>query len=61
MDRLVAPFDLDAYAAQLRRLCQDVELRSRSPKQLRHIASTIAQSRFVRDGKRYLANSNTAR
>jgi len=26
---LVAPFDLDAYAAQLRRLCQDVELRSR--------------------------------
>ena len=25
---LVAPFDLDAYAAQLRRLCQDVELRS---------------------------------
>ena len=26
---LVAPFDLDAYAAQLHRLCQDVELRSR--------------------------------
>lgn len=26
---LVAPFDLDAYAAQLRRLCQDVELRCR--------------------------------
>jgi glycosyltransferase, family 1 len=26
---LVAPFDLDAYAAQLRRLCQDVELRNR--------------------------------
>ena len=26
---LVAPFDLDAYAAQLRRICQDVELRSR--------------------------------
>ena len=26
---LVAPFDLDAYAAQLRRLCHDVELRSR--------------------------------
>ena len=26
---LVAPFDLDGYAAQLRRLCQDVELRSR--------------------------------
>lgn len=26
---LVAPFDLDAYATQLRRLCQDVELRSR--------------------------------
>lgn len=26
---LVAPFDLDVYAAQLRRLCQDVELRSR--------------------------------
>lgn len=26
---IVAPFDLDAYAAQLRRLCQDVELRSR--------------------------------
>ena len=26
---LVAPFDLDTYAAQLRRLCQDVELRSR--------------------------------
>ena len=26
---LVAPFDLDAYAAQLRRLCLDVELRSR--------------------------------
>lgn len=26
---LVAPFDLGAYAAQLRRLCQDVELRSR--------------------------------
>ena len=26
---LVAPFDLDAYAAQLRCLCQDVELRSR--------------------------------
>ena len=29
MDVLVAPFDLDAYATQLRRLCQDVELRSR--------------------------------
>ena len=26
---LVVPFDLDAYAAQLRRLCQDVELRNR--------------------------------
>ena len=29
MDALLLPLTLDAYAAQLRRLCQDVELRCR--------------------------------